>query len=279
LEDKIGLEHIRQHWENLAEEYGTDIRATTKTSTAKDIELHALSRILEELPLDLSSGLKVVEAGCGNGLNLFWLFKKFPELDFKGFDFVPQMIASAIQLRDREGITTQKISFEVAEFGDPNLPASASDVVFTVRGLINLNSTELQLNAITKLASLLKPGGFLIMLENSSQSHTKQNNLRHRVGLPARPVATYNHFLNEDVIRDYLNGSELEVWKQVDFIGLHDLLLYILIPMLNGGRIDYDNPLVRAAAELTTKLSLEEMSSLGPYGQNRLSVYRKKRQD
>lgn len=273
------LEHIRQHWENLAEEYGTDLRATTKTTTAKEIELHALSRVLEELPLDLSSPLKVVEAGCGNGLNLFWLFKKFPQWDFKGFDFVPQMIASAIRLRDEEGIPAQKISFEVAEFSSPNLPASVFDIVFTVRGLINLNSDELQLSAITKLASLLKSGGFLILLENSSQAHSVQNNLRERVGLPARPEATYNHFLNEKVFRDYLKGSELEIWKLVDFIGLHDLLLYILMPMLNGGKIDYDNPLVHAAAELTKKLSLEEMSSLGPYGQNRLIVCRKKRQD
>ena len=273
------LEHIRQHWEKLAEEYGTDIRATTKTTTAKEIELHALTRVLEELPLDLSSPLKVVEAGCGNGLNLFWLCKKFPQLDFNGFDFVPQMIASAIQLRNEEGISAQKISFEVAEFNSPNLPVSTFDVVITVRGLINLNSDELQFSAVSKLASLLKPGGFLILLENSSQAHSVQNNLRERVELPARPEAKYNHFLNENAFRDYLKGSELEIWKQVDFIGLHDLLLYILVPMLNGGKIDYDNPLVHAAAELTKKLSLEEMSSLGPYGQNRLFVYQKKRQD
>ena len=279
MEDKIGLEYIRKHWENLAEEYGTDLKATTKTSTAKEIELHALSSILEELPLDLNSGLKVVEAGCGNGLNLFWLFEKFPHLDFRGFDFVPQMIASAIKKRDQENISSKKIAFEVAEFDNPNLPASEFDVVFTVRGLINLNSDELQLSAISKLASLLKPEGFLIFLENSSQSHSKQNDLRERMGLPARSIATYNHFLNENVIRNYLNNSELEIWKQIDFIGLHDLLLYILIPMLNGGKIDYDNPLVHAATELTTKLSLEEMSSMGPYGQNRLSVFRKKKQD
>ena len=273
------LEHIRQHWEKLAEEYGTDLRATTKTTTAKEIELHALSRVLEELPLDLSSPLKVVEAGCGNGLNLFWLVKKVPQWDFKGFDYVPQMIASAIQLRDEEGISAQKISFEVAEFNTPNLPVSTFDVVITVRGLINLNSDELQLSAVTKLTSLLKPGGFLILLENSSQAHSVQNHLRERVGLPARVEATYNHFLNEKAFGDYLKGSELEIWKQVDFIGLHDLLLYVLVPMLNGGKIDYDNPLVHAATELTKKLSLEEMSSLGPYGQNRLIVCRKKRQN
>ena len=273
------LEDIRQHWEKLAVEYGTDIRATTKTTTAKEIELHALSRVLEELPLDLSLPLKIVEAGCGNGLNLFWLFKKFPQLNFNGFDFVPQMIASAIQVRDEEGIPAQKISFEVAEFNTPNLPLSVFDVVFTVRGLINLNSDELQLSAVTKLASLLKPGGFLILLENSSQAHSLQNNLRERVGLPVRLEAAYNHFLNEKALGDYLMDSELEIWKQVDFIGLHDLLLYVLVPMLNGGKIDYDNPLVHAAAELTKQLSLEEMSSMGPYGQNRLIVCRRKRED
>ena len=278
MDDKIALEHIRKHWENLAEEYGTDFRATTKTNTAKEIELQVLSRIFEELPLDLSSELKVVEAGCGNGLNLFWLFKKFPQFNFKGFDFVPQMITSAIQLRDQENISAEKISFEVAEFEIPNLPASEFDVVFTVRGLINVNSDELQLSAITKLASLLKPEGFLILLENSFQSHSKQNDLRNRVGLTARPQATYNHFLDENIIHDYLKDSELEIWKKADFIGLHDLVLYILIPMLNGGKIEYDHPLVRAATDLTTKLSLQEMSSFGPYGQNRLIVYRKKRQ-
>jgi hypothetical protein len=42
--------------------------------------------------------------------------------------------------------------------------------------------------------------------------------------------------------------------------------------MINGGKIEYQDDLVRAATQLTKALSLDEMSDVGKFGQNRLFI-------
>jgi SAM-dependent methyltransferase len=272
MSDKLDLDGIRKHWEDLAETYGTNFRATTKTSTAKEIELHALEESIKSLPLNLDSELSILEAGCGNGLNLFWLQEKFPHFRLVGFDYIPSMIKAANSMQIRLGIPNDSISFQVASFDDFNIPTESVDIVFTVRAIINLNTDELQQHAILRLAKTLRVGGYLLLLENSSTAHRNQNSLREKVGLPVRSQAEYNHFIDEEIFEKKLLGSGLKLLEIRNFIGLHDILLYVLLPMINGGKIEYQDDLVRAATQLTKALSLDEMSDVGKFGQNRLFI-------
>ena len=51
--------------------------------------------------------------------------------------------------------------------------------------------------------------------------------------------------------------------------------LTVIVPMLNGGVVDYDHPLVKVATDLSIAVSAEEKNSFGSYGQNRLYKCRK----
>ena len=58
----LSFEQVKTHWERWANEYGTALRATTKTHTIKLLEVFALTR---HLPTDA----RILEIGCGNGYN------------------------------------------------------------------------------------------------------------------------------------------------------------------------------------------------------------------
>ncbi|WP_232302784.1 class I SAM-dependent methyltransferase, partial [Elstera litoralis] len=65
---------IFEHWSNWAETYGTNLRATTKTGTAKLLELDALARRLGLL--NTTESADILEVGCGNGINCISLSKQ-----------------------------------------------------------------------------------------------------------------------------------------------------------------------------------------------------------
>jgi hypothetical protein len=113
------------------------------------------------------------------------------------------------------------------------------------------------------------------MVENSWQTYERQNQARELVGLPERSPVEYNHFFDETTLRPFLPSVGLDLVAVEDFISLHDLVLYVLVPMINGGKVDYEHPLVEAATRLNIALSSQTPGSVGQYGQNRLFKCRK----
>jgi ubiquinone/menaquinone biosynthesis C-methylase UbiE len=264
------LEDIKKHWENWASEFGTSLRATTKAYTGKMIEIDTIRRAINSIMVDRGEKLKILEVGCGNGKNCLELAKFFPEVIFTGIDFVENMISSAIKSRNEMNIGENRIKFTVGNVLELDLPPESFDLIFTNRCLINLNTDLLQQEAINKLRSLLREGAYLLLLENSKQTYDFQNEVRQAVGLIERTPAKFNHFLDETTLLPFLKKIGLDCVDVEDFISLHDIVLYILLPMVNGGKVDYDNPLVDAAAKLNIAISSFGTNLLGKFGQNRM---------
>jgi ubiquinone/menaquinone biosynthesis C-methylase UbiE len=264
------LAQIKDHWQDWAKKYGTSFRATTKNSTAKMIEVDALRRTIKKIAAEKGGKLKILEVGCGNGINCLELLNDFPEAEFTGVDYIPEMIESANELKEQLGAAGKKMTFDVGNILDLKFEPASFDIVFTVRCVINLNTDALQHEAIGNLAKLLKAGGHLLMLENSRKTYDLQNKARVDVGLPARTPDKFNLFFNEDALMPFLKKIGLECQPPEDFISLHDLVLYVLLPMTNGGKVDYNDPLVDAATKLTMAISANAPGSLGHYGQNRM---------
>jgi len=249
------MEGIREHWHNWATRYGTSLRATTKTSTLKAMEIDALARALRSVARECGERLNILEIGCGNGQNCLSLIDSFPEASFTGVDFIDAMIAAANTLKGERAFPDERLLFQVGNVLDLRLPLAAFDAVFTDRCLINLNTDALQQQAVAALAQRLKPGGYLLMIENSQQTYLRQNQARESVGLAPRSPADYNHFFDETILRPFLPSVGLDLVDVEDFISLHDLVLYVLVPMTNGGVIDYEHPMVEAATRLNIALS------------------------
>lgn len=266
----LDMNSIRKHWQGWAKTYGTSLRATTKSSTAKAMELDALSRALTEIEKTAGEELRILEVGCGNGVNCLNLLEKHPKARFTGVDFIEEMIEAANSEKQARAIPDERLSFQVGNVLELSLPASSYDVIFTDRCLINLSTDLLQQKAIASLAGLLKPGGHLLMIENSQQTYDNQNDIRAQVGLEKRTPAEFNHFFNDKTLLPFFKTVGLDLLDVEDFISLHDLVLYVLVPMMNGGQVDYSHPVVEAAASLNIAVSAVRPGGLGEFGQNRL---------
>jgi len=265
----------KQHWQNWAKEYGTSIRATTMTETAKILEIDAFYRRIRDICLQDLNIETVLEAGCGNGYNCIELAQRFPDLRFYGFDYTQEMIEMA-QIRANAHGVQDRCRFVVADLLDLHSVIKIDqqyDIVITDRLLINLDTLEKQKKSLEILAMKVRPGGYLLMIENTLQAREQQNHLRGLFNLTERKQPPFNLFLDEKEITACLDTLGLVYEDVEDFSALHDFLLYVLLPSINGGLIDYDNPIIKAATDFSLKVPIDNYC--GFYGQNRLFVCRK----
>lgn len=268
------LQQIENHWKNWAQAFKTDLRATTKSGTAKALEINALVQAITQNKPN-HSDFSILEVGCGNGHNCFALQHAFDNAKITGVDFIAEMVEHAQELNAHFKTTIPFYQGNILELTQHKLLQAQYDFVYTVRCVINLNSDDLQHQGIEQLASKVRSGGYLIMIENQVNTHAKQNDLRGFVELPPRKVAEFNHFMNEDALIAKTESLGFTHEKSYNFSSLHDILLYTLIPMSNGGNIDYEHPLVQAAADLTNAGGEALMNSFGDFGQNKLFIFKK----
>lgn len=269
------LDDIKTHWQNWASSFGKDLRATTKGRTAKMIECAAIGRVIERASADRKRTLRVLEVGCGNGFNCSWIAGNYADTVVSGVDYIPDMIDAARQRQADDGIDPARLSYGVDDALTLATVADDFDVVFTNRCIINLNTPELQRQAINRLCDRVAPGGYVMLIENSYEARMRQDLLRQAVDLPTRPIDVFNTFIHDGDIERILTGRGFEVVSSQTISSLHDVVLYILLPMINGGKVDYDHPLVEAAARLNIEMSAALDDSLGTIGQNRNVVGRR----
>lgn len=270
------LKDIKKHWDVNAKSNTTSILSTTKTPTIKKLEINAFYRAI----LSLSENDKeetLLEVGCGNGYNLFGLKELLPNLKLQGVDYSEEMIQAAQKINDEKH--NSEIEFSVAdalEIPNGKLKSDTYDFVITNRMIINLNSWTLQQTAIRNLAGLLKPNGTLIIIENFINSHANQNKLREFIDLPIRVPDTYNKFLDENLFEKFITDEiGLKILETDNFASLHDILLYVLLPHINSGTINYEHPLMNTVTELLANLPKELSGSFGYFGQNNLYVLKR----
>jgi ubiquinone/menaquinone biosynthesis C-methylase UbiE len=84
----LSFDQVKAHWERWAAEYGTSLRATTKTHTIKLLEIFALVR-------HIPAGARMLDVGCGNGYNALSFAETVAGIRVTGVDYSPDMIANA----------------------------------------------------------------------------------------------------------------------------------------------------------------------------------------
>jgi len=276
----MNLNEIEQHWKNWAEEFKLDIRATTKTQTIKELEISALYQAFKKTPYFAQENCKVLEVGCGNGHNCFRLINLMPNLNFTGVDFIPEMIASANEIKSSNPQFNTMNFFQgnILTLDESTYLDDKYAIIFTNRCLINLNTHELQIKALNQLYNKVIDGGYIILIENIEQSYSKQNQLREFVGLDKRTPDKFNLFIDESNFVEQAK-QKLNLLYIKNFASLHDIILYVLVPMVNEGHVDYDHPIVSAATKLLLSAPEEFSDSFGDFGQNRLYVFKKELRD
>lgn len=267
--DTMNYSQVKKHWDKWAQEYGTSLRATTKSMVIKQLEIFAIMKYL-------TPGKNILDVGCGNGYNAIAFIENVPYIKVVGVDYSKEMIDNAV-LNAKKLIQDQqeRLKFEVADALELSYHEEF-DIVTTDRCIINLTTPDMQKVAIKNCFNSLKKGGIFLMLENSQQNYVRQNYARIAVGLARRVPPSFNLFLDEETILPYCKGLGLELIQIDDFGSLHDLMLYVILTAAEPNKDHYDEQVIIKAAELTMNLAAKgDGYPFGSFGQNRLYVFKK----
>jgi SAM-dependent methyltransferase len=209
----------------------TDIHWNERAaSVADDFEVNIMDVFQRELEYDhvcryLSSDMTVVEVGCGNGYST----RRFRELvkHVDAFDYAENMIERA---KASGGETNNRFIHD--NLLAPQRLSPPYDTVICVRVLINLRDLEQQLRGVDVMASLLRPGGALILVEGFRDGFHELSRLRGELGLPPVEPAAINFYSSLEDLQPALDRSF--ALEDRFHLGSYDFLTRVLYPLLVG---------------------------------------------
>ncbi len=179
---------ILDFWNERA---GLKMQAGSNDVLAKALEIEALAP-------HVMNCADVAEFGCGNGVTAIEFAKRFG-VRISAFDFSAEMVAEARKNAEEAGVSG-RIAFDVADIRSPPPLANRFDAVYCERMVINLPDWPAQAAAIQSMARYLRPGGRLLMCENSANGLAALNELRQRVGLERINPPWHNFYLDDDSV-------------------------------------------------------------------------------
>ncbi|MBB1485613.1 class I SAM-dependent methyltransferase [Oceanospirillum sediminis] len=217
---------------------------------AKEIEQEKIISLI-------SDNSSVAEFGCGNGETAIRLYESKKDINISAYDFSPEMVALANKNKESRGIGN--ISFDVKDITDNKQLDLKFDYIYTERMLINLANWDVQKTAIIFMSQQLKPGGKLILAENSLDGLSEINTFRESCGLDAINMPWHNQYLLDHDI-DTLNVPGCRLVKKHNYTGTY----YFVSRVINaynakqaGKEPSYDAEINKLALQLPT---IDQMS-------------------
>ena len=263
---KTNVDKVRLVWDEFAQKYGLDRRASTPDAYLVDLEIRTLAKYI-------ASGETILDIGCGNGYTALKMAQK-KAVDITGIDISAEMVACANQMLNKYAHVLQgAVQFELGDILNPgfleNFGETCFDVVLTKRTLINVLNWKEQKETIIKIWHLLKPNGRYIMMEATTQGHRNINRLRDRFGIPGTPIRWHNNYLDEDKLLPFLNdrfGSvSYKDFSSTYYIGSRVIQPLFLKPFNKEPRYDF----------FLNRL-FSYLPSCGNYGIQKIFICRKK---
>jgi ubiquinone/menaquinone biosynthesis C-methylase UbiE len=233
--------------------------AGSRDIVAKRLEIEAIASYVRD-------GMRVLDAGCGNGVTAIELAGRY-DIEILGIDFASAMIEAAAGMLQGHSLKG-RLRFDVGEVRRLAHLRGSFDLVYTERVLINLSDWPAQKDAISAIGDALADGGIYVMCENSQDGLDQTNLLRERIGLSAVTPPWHNR---------YLRDAEIEQAKfpnlRLERIDYFSSTYYFLSRVVNawqsvqaGREPDYSDPINHLALRLPT---------FGKLGQGRIWVWRK----
>jgi SAM-dependent methyltransferase len=128
---------------------------------------------------------RVLEVGCGNGINLLLLAGRFPDIQFTGVDLTPEGIAAAKRLQEEtllpphlqafaplslsDPAAFRRIDFQTGDASALRFPAKSFDLVYTVLALEQMES--IRPKVLGELARL--SAGHVFMIEPFREANAR----------------------------------------------------------------------------------------------------------
>jgi len=176
----------REQGMNLEEK----IRAYWEDPNSRSLIDENLRRLEEGVVLrHLKPDQTLLDVGCGDGVSTLRYASAVRSC--LGVERSGRLLTAA---RERlAGSPLRNTRFEGGDILRLQVNREAFDVVVSQRMLINLTSWELQQEGIAQMRAALRPGGLLILIENTDEGHDALNACRAAVNL--KPIAKHWHNL------------------------------------------------------------------------------------
>ncbi len=239
--------------------------AGTQDLIARQLEVRAIAAHVED-------GMLVCEWGCGNGQTAIALSEAFDVL-LTAVDFSPDMIEAALKAPVEAGVFERTIFYVADVRAEPEM-RPPFDLIYTQRMLINLETWEEQKAAIRYMGTLLKPGGKLVLAENSLDGLKEINRLRDAVGLERILSPWHNRYLSD---LDMSFGLDLPDFK-APVVDPYSGTYYFLSRVMNALDAKREGREPEYNAEVN-RLALNLPSTRWPCAQGKLWVFEKEGAD
>ena len=249
---------VKQHYKEEADKSKLSLASTMADLNTRHLEIENLSSYLK-------SGKKCLEIGCGNGASSIEISKKV-KVDLLATDFSEDMIVMA-KKQSTKGVKG-KIKFQEQDVLSLKYN-KVFDFIFTERCIINLLNWEDQKKALKNMASALKNGGKLILLEAFNDGLNELNSCREELGLDHVGPAYHNFYLDKEPVIDYLKGQGLKFIEENNFLSTYffgSRALYPAIAKANKKEIKYNSVFVKF---------FSMMPAIGNYSQLKILVFQK----
>jgi SAM-dependent methyltransferase len=170
VEDRI-VDHFR-HGGGITYDTYEQLWGGDQSYELDDVDPMAIDHVLTLVPGitgRLQQGIEVADIGCGWGMQLNLLARRFPASRFVGFDLSEEAVSVARLVADRHGLTN--VHFQQQDATTLDVP-DAFDLVLTFDAIHDQARPDLALQAI---ARSLKPEGTYVAADISGSSGLANN--------------------------------------------------------------------------------------------------------
>ncbi len=227
-------DYILGHYANVAKQYGLSPQSTIEDQAIRDAETEffkkAIRKIVANLP-DLNRPIRILDAGCGNGITIERLSKVFPRIEFVGLEFTPELL----ELCHQRALPKDKIKFlqgdmrELSSFKD-----GPFDIIYSQRSVINILGKQKQVQALKNIASSLTEQGHYLLSESFYESWASLNHARAEFQMDEMPISKHNLFLTESRLQTLSKSNMCEYHHDLGryYLSTHFYLTRVLHPIL-----------------------------------------------
>ena len=267
---------VMDHYSRVARDVGLSSSCTMEDEYIREKESRAIHSLIEAVLIANSeSRQRILDVGCGNGCTLRMLAEfargraLVDRLELLGVEKNPDLHDLAVKMNEGLPVVIQKGDILLADtlaFGQASI-----DVCISQRVLINLLNAEHQKLALANLVDLVKPGGYLLLIECFQDGMDNLNAARNEFGLEPNLPAIHNLYLQNDVLQiPHMEEDAPGGWRvPPNIFSTHYYVQRVLQNAMRGSVIERNSNFVRF-------FSAALPEAVGNYSPLRIHCFRKR---
>jgi len=209
---------------------------------SNDVNLKMLE--MDNLCAHIKEAIDVLDAGCGNGATATKILQAFPDIILSAFDYSDEMVKATEKLAKEAGVS-ERLSVQTGDLLSPPFSGQKFDIIYTERSLINLDSFDAQMLAISRLSDRLKPDGRIVLCESFIDGLNEINSFRGPLGLGLIEPPWHNNYFDMDRLVKGL-PSHLRIEAVDNFSSTYYFISRVVnawLALQRGSDPSYDDPI------------------------------------